>query len=54
MAPTKSNSVPVNLRMDVDTANKLKYIAWHDRETFTDVMHAAAERQIKEFEKKHG
>lgn len=54
MATVKGENTPVNMRMQTELANKLKYIAWHDRETLTEIIHAAGLRVVKDFEKKNG
>ena len=42
------------LRFPQETLNKLKYISWHDRETFTALVLDMAEKRIKTFEKANG
>jgi len=42
------------LRFPDDLLNKLKYIAWFERETFTDKVISMTEAEIKSFEKKNG
>lgn len=51
MATSKKN---VNFRQDVEIINKLAYIAWHDRETVTDIYNSLAEAHIKKWENKNG
>lgn len=48
----KTGTMPV--RMPEDVLSKVKYIAWHDRETNTAVFIAACEALIKTWEKKNG
>jgi len=50
MAETKQMS----LRISTETMDKLKYIAWFDRESFTDLIIAMSEEKIKKFEKANG
>lgn len=38
------------MRLDAALLRKLKYIAWHDRRTFTTVLEMAAEAEIERWE----
>lgn len=42
------------MRLPNDTLNKLKYIVWFERTTFTDLMNKLSEAEIKRFEKANG
>jgi malonyl CoA-acyl carrier protein transacylase len=42
------------LRFPIDTFEKLKYIAWYNRDSFSNVVLTGAEDQIKKFEKANG
>ena len=42
------------MRLPNDTLNKLKYIVWFERTTFTELMNKLSEAEIKKFEKANG
>ncbi len=44
----------VSMRLDDEIISKLKYVAWYERETITDVYTTLAEDRIKAFEAKNG
>lgn len=44
----------LNFRIEEDILNKLKYIAWFDRDTITDTYINAVSEKIDKWEKKNG
>lgn len=54
MSKNSTSLNPLSLRIEEGTANKLKYIAWHDRKSNTDIYKQAFESLISEWEKKNG
>ena len=42
------------VKLSADKKDKLAFIAWHDRETITDIVTAGIDKHLAAFEKKHG
>jgi len=47
-------STQTGIRIPDDTLSKAKYIAWFERETFTDRLVALLDADITKWEKKNG
>lgn len=49
-----SETIQTGMRFPADLLEKLKYIVWHDRTTFTDKVVEMTEAEVNKFEKKNG
>lgn len=54
MAKSKQMSTITGFRLPESIAEKAKYIAWYERETFTDQVVRLLENHVAAWEKKNG
>ena len=49
-----ANDTNFNMRIKSDLYNRIKYIAWHNREAVAQIVNRSFEEEVHQFEKEHG